>query len=282
MDFQSFCLANGVAISTLMQGDRIFRCPTTTHPGSKNGAYFFDGRRGWCQNWETGEPAQWWNDDRAQPWSDAEKREWANRRRIAEESKRKAQAEAAKRAAVMIAGAARATHPYLKEKGLEEELGLVTPESDLLVPMRDFSSNELMGVQVIRLVENEWEKKMIYGMRAKGAVLRIGSRKSAETIFVEGYATGLSVDIALRLVRMNMSVLICFSAQNLVFVANNTSGRRYVFADHDASNTGERAAKETNLPYCMADEVGMDANDLHRRDGVMAVAKKLMQLGLSG
>lgn len=190
----------------------------------------------------------------------------------------KAYAEASSRAAGLIFSASRAEHPYLAEKGLGAVLGLVTPDAELIVPMRDHKDNALRGAQAIRLVDNEWEKKMSYGMRAKGAVFRIGSPRAAETYFVEGYATGLSVDIALRLLRLNTSVLVCFSAYNLMHVAQNSTGRRFIVADNDASGTGEKAAQTANLPYCMSDVVGEDANDLHVRAGVMALAKMLMEV----
>lgn len=192
--------------------------------------------------------------------------------------RQKTHAEAAKRAATLISQTTLSEHAYLKEKGLGATLGLVDAEFALLVPMRDYASNALLGVQTIRLIDNQWEKKMLHGQRAKGAVLRLGPRTCPETCFVEGYATGLSVEIALRLLRINAAVMVCFSAQNMVHVAQGINGTRYVFADNDQSETGEKAAQQAGLPYCMADEVGMDANDLHQKFGVMAVAKKLMEV----
>ena len=275
-DFITFARVHGVDIPALRQGDQIFRCPTVTHPSSTNGAYYFDGRRGWVQNWETGEPVQWWNDDKVTPWSESEKREWAARRKSAEVAKAKSHQEAAKRASALMATTKRGEHPYLVEKGHPEAIGMVLPEGGLFIPMRDLSG-ALKGAQVIRLVDNAWEKKMIFGMQAKGAVFRIGPNRAAETYLVEGYSTGLSVDTALRLSRLDASVLVCFSASNLVHVAQVTAGKRFVFADNDASGTGLRAAQSSGLPYCMSDIEGEDANDLFKRAGVMAVVKKLME-----
>lgn len=277
-DFIAFSRSCGLLIKALRSGNRIFRCPTETHPKSDNGAYFFDGDRGWCQNWETGEPVQWWNSDRATPWTDADKQKWKQQRRASEQERREAAQQAVAKAAGMIKGARTDTHPYLKYKSHPEARGLVLEDESLLIPMRDFRDNALLGAQVIKLVDNDWQKKMIYGMRAKGAAFRIGSNKSHETYFVEGYATGLSVDTALRLSRINASVLVCFSASNLQHIAMNTTGRRYIFADNDASQTGENAAKATGLPFCMSDVVGEDANDMHARNGVLAVAKKIMEV----
>lgn len=276
MAFISFALAHGVVISDLRSDGRIHRCPTTAHHASGNGAYFFDGQRGWVQNWESGEPVQWWNDPHAKPWGAAEKQEWETRRRAAEAERQKGHATAAKQAGLLIASATRGNHPYLAAKRLPDVLALIGSDGELLVPMRDFRNNSLLGVQTIRLVDNEWSKKMTFGMRAKGAVFRIGPQHAAETFFCEGLATGLSIDIALRQLRLNACVVVCFSASNLTHVACNMTGPRFVFADNDASRTGEKAAQATGLPYCMSDIPGEDANDLHARAGVMAVARVLM------
>lgn len=279
MDFRSFARANGVEIGDLRSGDdKIHRCPTTAHPASTNGAYFFDGQRGWVQNWESGEPVQWWNDPHAKPWNESEKREWALRRRVAEAEKLRGHAMAAKKAGLLITSATRDVHPYLKAKQLPDVQSLIGENGELLVPMRDFRDNALLGIQTIRLVDNEWSKKMLPGMRAKGAVLRIGPQRAAEMFFCEGYATGLSIDTALRLLRLNAVVVVCFSATNLIHVAGGMTGKRFVFADNDVSLTGEKAALATGLPWCMSDVQSEDANDLHARAGVMAVAKLLMEV----
>jgi putative DNA primase/helicase len=148
----------------------------------------------------------------------------------------------------------------------------------LLVPMRHLESNTLQGAQLIRWDEpaRKWVKKMIPGMRAKGAVLRLGDRTTPETFLVEGYVTALSVHAALRSAGLRASVLVCFSANNLEFIAPQVRGRAFVFADHDASGTGQRVAEATGLPWCMSLIVGEDANDLHARAGLMAVCQQIM------
>lgn len=198
----------------------------------------------------------------------------AEQRRIAAGHKR-----AAARAGEVIKGCKPGTHNYLRSKQLPDAIGLVNAENELVVPMRSLDTNELVGAQVIRwLMEpREWEKKMLPGMRAKGAVLRLGPRQSGECWLVEGYATGLSVEAALRRLSVKASVLVCFSAHNLVHVASGVSGRRFVFADHDASSAGQRAAKDTGLPFCMSPVLGEDANDMHARAGLMAVSKLMME-----
>jgi putative DNA primase/helicase len=117
---------------------------------------------------------------------------------------------------------------------------------------------------------------MLTGMRAKNAVFCIGSRTVDEFWLVEGYATGLSVYHALKSCGMTASVVVCFSASNLVQVADQLPGKRFVFADNDESMTGQKSAEATGLPWTMADQVGYDANDLHMKDGLFAVVSKIM------
>lgn len=175
------------------------------------------------------------------------------------------------------------THFYLNSKGLPDAVALVN-DSTLVVPMRNLETNEIQGMQTIDWIpgERRWEKKMAHGMRAKGAVLRLGSQRAKETFLCEGYATGLSIEMALRRLRLQASVLICFSDSNLVYVATLTSGRRFVCADNDPSLAGEKAAKKTGLPWCMSDVVGEDANDLHHRAGLAALCKLVIDVRMKG
>ena len=169
------------------------------------------------------------------------------------------------------------THYYLNAKGLPEVLALVN-DSTLIVPMRNLETNAVQGMQSITWLPESrtWEKKMSFGMRAKGAVLRLGSQRAKETFLCEGYATGLSIEMAVKRLRLNASVLICFSAGNLVHVATMLTGPAYVIADNDVSLAGEKAAKKTGLPWAMSDWIGEDANDLHVRAGLLALCSLLM------
>jgi putative DNA primase/helicase len=282
MSFVDFARAHGVDIDPgkLSASERIRRCGTVDKPKSTNGAWYWDGSRGWVFNWAAEAKAQWWNDPQAKPWTEAEKSAWTAKRKAMDAQQKDGHRRAAIRAAELIKTAVPGEHNYLHMKGFEDALGMVLPDGALLVPMRNFLTNELQGVQLIRWVEEarKYEKKMIPGMRAKGAVFRIGSKAARETFLVEGYATGLSVEQALRSIGSGTSVLVCFSAHNMEFIAQQVKGVAFVFADNDQSGTGEESAKATGLPYCMADEIGMDANDLHRRDGLMSVCKKIMEV----
>lgn len=278
LSFTSFAQAHGVLVGDVYASDRIRRCATELHPRKKNGAYFWDGHRGWVQAWDGDGVVRWFNDPDAKPWTEAEKRAWAAKREAERVRLVRRQQAAARRAAEMVASATPGRHGYLDLKGLHACTGLVLPDESLIVPMRNLATNALQGAQVIRWLPEDrtWEKKMLPGTVAKGAVLRLGPPRALETILCEGYATGLSIDAAARQMRLSASVLVCFSDSNMALVAPQVRGKRVVFADNDESGAGERAAKATGLPYCMSDVVGEDANDLHVRAGLMAVCKLLM------
>ena len=171
------------------------------------------------------------------------------------------------------------THYYLNSKGLPDAVALVN-DSALIVPMRNLGTNQLQGMQSIDWIpaERRWEKKMAFGMRAKGAVLRLGNQRAKEAFLCEGYATGLSVDLALRRLRLDASVLVCFSAFNIAHVATLVTGSAFVIADNDVSLAGEKTALKSGLPWCMSDTVGEDANDLHQRAGLMALCKLIINV----
>lgn len=275
--FSQFAQAHGVLVGNYYASDRIHRCATTAHEKSKNGAYFWDGKRGWCMAWD-GDGFVHWYGGEFTPWTDEEKREWGRRQDQSRQQKVQKQHQAADRTKAMIGECSQQVHGYLQLKGFSETLGLVTADESLLIPMRDVSTNALLGGQLIRWLpeENRWEKKMIPGMRAKGAVLRLGPKQVTETVLCEGYATGLSIEAALRSMRLQAAVLICFSDSNMRYVSDAVHGRKYAYADNDASGAGERAAQQAGVAYCMSDVVGHDANDDHMKLGVFAVSKKLM------
>lgn len=278
-DFISFAREHGVEIDPgkLYPSQKIKRCGTVGKPRSGNGAYFWDGERGWVMDWSGEARTIWYNDPKAKPWTDEEKRSWAAKRAADASRQEQQYEEVAKRALMALKAAKLSEHPYLTVKGFPEEKGLVL-EDRLLIPMRNVVTNKIQGYQTIRWMPEElkYEKKMITGMRARNAVLFMGDRNSGEAWLVEGYATGLSLKKALRSVGMTASVVVCFSASNLVQVADQIPGRRFVFADNDESKTGEKAAVQTGLPWTMADEVGWDANDLHLKKGLFSVVKKVM------
>ena len=281
MNFIDFARAHGVEIdpSRLYASERIHRCGTTERPKSNNGAYFWNGERGWVMDWSGEAKAIWFEDPNATPWNDEEKRLWAAKRAAAATEQDRKYEEAALKADITIRSAKMDNHPYLEIKGFKDSRGLVL-DDHLIVPMRNVVTNKLQGYQSITWLvdEGRYEKKMMTGMRAKNAVLYLGNRDLPECWLVEGLATGLSVRHALRSVGIPASVVVCFSASNLINVADQIPGKRFVFADNDESKTGELSAIKTGLPWTMADTVGWDANDLHRKESLFALMGKIMDL----
>lgn len=275
MNFTDFCRAHGLMVDSVVEG-RWMRVPTADHPRKKNGAYKFLGDVGFVQNHATQVDVSVWRPDGDVPKIDAER--IAAKAAAFEQKMREGWARAAQRAHQLIASSKQAEHNYLHIKGFGCTRGIVTDDGSLLIPMRHWRSNDLMGAQLIRWIDEErrYEKKMLTGMRAKGAVFRIGSAQAARTWLVEGFATGLSVEAAIRLLNLRDAVLVCFSAGNLMHVAPLIGGERFVFADNDASGAGLKAAKATGLRYCMSGIEGQDANDMHLSDGIYKVASLMV------
>lgn len=187
----------------------------------------------------------------------------------AEQRKREDKARMAALAAeAMIAAATYGHHPYLDKKGFPNAMGLVY-QSTLIVPMRHYKTN---AVQSVQRISPKGRKLFLEGGKAGGAVFRLG--RGSISWYCEGYATGLSIQAALKRLGRSDEVIVCFSAGNIPAVVNKT--RAFVVADNDASGTGERYARKAGVPYWMPPEVG-DANDFFLAHGVDALAKELRQ-----
>jgi putative DNA primase/helicase len=280
MTFIDFARAHGVEIdpARFYSSDKIHRCGTVDKPRSSNGAWFWDGQRGWVMDWSGDARTVWYQDPNAKPWIDQEKRDWALKRQLASAQKDNGYELAAQRADINLRSAKLHEHAYLTMKGFPDMEGLVL-DNKLLIPMRNVVTNKLQGYQEIwwNAVEMKYEKKMLHGMRAKNAVLYMGDKNAQEAWLCEGYATGLSLHAALRSMGSKASVVVCFSASNLVAVADQIKGRRFIYADNDESKTGEKSAEQTGLPWVMSDTVGFDANDDHKKNGLFSVVAKIMK-----
>ena len=278
MRFHDFAQAHGLLIRDLYPSQRIQRCPTANKPTQKNGAYSWDGERGWVFAWD-GDATIHFYGSTDRPWTEQEKSEWKRNRDSEQADRVRQQRKAADTAQSMINQAKLDVHGYLSFKGFTSERGLVLNDV-LLIPMRNYETGALQSVQQISWNGSirKWEKKMLFGGKAKGAIYRIGSKTASETFLCEGYATGLSIATALRGAGSSGSVLVCFSDKNLEQVAAQVKGKKYIYADNDASKAGEAAAIKSGVPYCMSDTVGNDANDDHQKHGIFMVIKKLMEV----
>ncbi len=226
-------------------------------------------------------------------------------RREAEERERAAQ-RAVDEATKMLQEAELGPHDYLVAKGFPDAQGLVL-DGKLLVPMRSVASGALHSIQSIAA---DGSKKFLPGGKAKGAVYNLG--RSWPRWYVEGYATGLSVQAALKRMYREDQVVVCFSAGNLAHIAppgGATPRAQYVIADHDwwrcpkkecrakwdyeskrcpscgssgvTEPAGEKHAKQTGLPYWMPNEPGTDANDVMLSHGVEALADAMREVHMT-
>lgn len=218
-----------------------------------------------------------WSSNFSAVWRDETHRDDEENRRLLADAQRRerefatAQRErqlgAAQEARRLVRDALPSHHPYLARKGFPEAVGLVKDEK-LLIPVRDAHSyGSLISVQTIAA---DGEKRFIPGSRTRHGVYRLGPLHAARVALCEGYATALSLDAALRRLARTASVVVCFSASNLVAVAPKFPAA-VVCADNDESRTGEEAAQRTGLPWCMPQQVGSDFNDLHLQHGLTAV-----------
>lgn len=225
-----------------------------------------------------------WSSGLSEIWRDGTHRDDTESRRLLREarereveflkSQRTKQARVAHEAALELERSILGPHPYLERKGFSELLGFVRGER-LLIPMRDsVRYRELINLQQIW---PDGTKRFLPGGRARGAIHRIGAPHAWHTVLCEGYATGLSLDAALSLISPSHAVIVCFSATNLVSVAERFP-KAFVAADNDQSATGEEAAKRTGLKWAMPYEVGTDFNDLHQKMGLHVVVERMREL----
>ena len=279
MTFAQFCAANGLLIRVMRPTGKVQRCATVCAPSERKGWYVYSGgNSGTCGVWHG-------LDNGAKTYStgkDAEPQHLtpadfaAIERRLAQERAEVARrrATAAAKAARMLASAEARSHAYLARKGFPELLAPCLMDGKvLLVTM--WQGRKLTSLQSIA---EDGAKLFLSGGEAKGSVHQIGD--VGVPVLCEGFATALSVAAAIKACRLRAHAVCCFSATNLVHVAQSYADARVV-ADNDASGTGEKAAKQTGLRYFMPPILGQDFNDLHRVEGLFAASQRIRELLLS-
>lgn len=271
MSFLAHAQAHGLRLDSVIADSRWHRCPTENHPRKKNGAYIFDGVSGAVRDFATMIDFATFREGSGTLVS---VQEWRAIRRKSREDERARHQRARVQALALMAEASFGPHTYLKRKGFPETVGLVHSSGDLLIPMREFG--DYSKVNSLQRINETGEKKFLPGGRAKNSVFILGS-SSRETWLVEGYATGLTVDAALRDLRRTGRVVVCFSAGNLVHVAAHCPNA-FVFADNDTSGAGQEAARLSRLPWVMSPVVGQDANDLMAASGLRAVVRVMQEV----
>lgn len=270
MDFLTFCRAHGVMLDTLPSVGAWKRYKTTDKPSHRNGAVKFMGDHGFCQNHATMQEVSVWKCDGDSPIAHQEVQRIA---REASQEIARGNARAAAEAARILSECRHAKHAYAAAKGFPDELMNVwkTAAGPLaIIPM--FINGELVGVQKIT---EAGEKKFLHGQRSGGAQFVFANK--GPHILCEGYVTALSARQALKNLKRPYTLHVCFSAGNMKKIAAALPGG-FVLADNDASDTGERTAREIGWPYWMSDRVGEDFNDAHLRLGLFAVGQQLVRV----
>lgn len=183
----------------------------------------------------------------------------------------KAAQDAARKADWILSQCAREKHAYMQLKGFSDIEVLVWRPQDevnlMCIPM--YVNGKLCGVQMI---DKAGGKKYLSGQITANAEYCIDSGVlNALDWWVEGYASGLSLQACLHALKLRYRIHVTFSAGNLKRMAH--SG--YVVADNDASNTGAMAAQATGLPYFLAPGVGNDINDMHQQDGTFKASQAI-------
>lgn len=274
MQFAEFARAHGVLLDSYPPIGVWRRFKTEDKPRSRNGAVKFMGDHGFVQNWATMTEAAVWTSDGESRIGKQEIQRIASR---AESQIREAQAKAAQKAEWILSQCELATHEYLKSKGFPEEFVNVWVRDGVklaVIPMR--IGQQIVGCQ---LISEDGDKKFLGGQRTSYSTFNFTN--GGKHYLCEGYATALSVQHALRQLKRPYSIRVCFSAGNMKKVAERMKERGMtgvVIADNDASQTGERTAKEIAWPYWMSDCVGEDANDYALRAGYFKLGQGIIRL----
>ena len=270
MEFIDFCKAHGVLLDSHPPLGRWSRYPTEDKPTKRNGAVKFMGDHGFVQNHAVDLDVSLWRTENPHSIDTRRMRELVQG---AEQERLRLQQQAANKATGILNRCVQGYHPYMKAKGfVEEPVNILVQDGVqlMVVPMR--AEGRLVGCQII---DEDGNKKFLYGQKSGGAQYILDNK--GDHFFCEGYATGLSIRHALKLLKRRYVIHICFSANNMQKVAKSV-GSGWVIADNDESATGLSVARATGLSYWMSDRVGEDFNDYWRRVGGLAAAMALQRL----
>jgi len=270
MEFLLFCQAHGILIDHPPPIGQWKRYHTTDHLNKRNGAVKFMGTHAFVQNHATETEVSVWKSDKV---TDIDLSKIARMASKADDEKKKRQTEAKEKAIRMIKESVLAHHQYFLSKGFPDEIGNVIAKDGkktLLIPMR--VDGEVVGLQTI---DEDGSKKFLFGQRTSDATFVFDNK--GVNFFCEGYATALSLRYALKSLKRQYVIHVCFSAGNLLKVAQRV-GKGYVIADNDDSGTGERIAKQIGMTYWISEKVGEDANDFHQRVGLFKFTQTINKL----
>jgi len=269
MSFHEFAASHGLVLRGLEIG-KIIRCSTTDNPRSKNGAYLFEGEWGWCMDWTRHESPIIWQDKGVEDTPQFRQRIKDSKAKHSQERTRNA-AKAATKAINMLARSSLELSAYMSRKGFPDSTFNMLERDDdyplLIIPMR--IGRNIIGCQTIG---HEGKKRFIFGQITKGATFTIGDGEVV--LLVEGFASALSLQIALSKIGIKYKIIVCFSAGNVSKLAKSHPNA-IIICDHDESLTSQNIAMSSGLRYWIPPLEGEDVNDTHMRIGLFKLSQLL-------
>ena len=259
MDFYNFAEQHGLIIDHLLL-DRWVRCPTTDKPHSKNGAYIYDGQSGAVQNWAVHEKPVSWHDKNKK-----HDPQLAVRKAKSTIDQATKQRQAAGKAAWILKRCVKQKHDYMAKKGFPDDKVNVW-NGMMIIPMR--IDNHLTGIQ---LITEEGRKTFLSGQKNKGSYTVIDAK--GKVILCEGVATAMSIRRALKAVKTRYTIVICFSASNILEVSK-VYPECVIVADNDT--VGIRVAEQSGKIFCVPPTAGEDFNDYEVRVGAKEAGEFLI------
>jgi phage/plasmid primase-like uncharacterized protein len=267
MHLLDFCRLHGVIVDHMPPIGTWKRYPTHDKPTHRNGAVKYMGTHAFIQNHATMTEIEVWHADGDSAMDPNKARRLVE---AAHRDIREKQEKAAQKAGFILHQCQIGYHPYLEKKGFPEDQGNIWKKDDellLVIPMR--VGHRLVGCQ---LIDSSGAKRFLSGQRTSGAAYVFDNK--GPNILCEGYATALSIKAAMKALKRRYTLYTCFSAGNMKKVADTLPGG-FIVADCDASRTGQNTAEQIGWPTWMPDTTGLDANDVHQRDGLFKFSQSL-------
>jgi putative DNA primase/helicase len=234
------------------------------------------------------------------PLKEAERERW-RAQRLADEAKAKAERERLQAEAAMSAaqlwhtGSKTGRSAYLERKGVQPEACRFMGDGSILVPLLRYDAPRDQALKGIQRIWGNGRKSFTKDLPKTGCALRLGQVEDPQDVMLmcEGYATGLSIRMAIDHQLPVFVALDCYNLQAVLEVVRY----RYpwapllICADDDYRTQGnpgralaKKAAKATRdcsfvWPVFPAGLVrgdkDTDFNDLHRLGGVHVVTRQL-------
>lgn len=198
---------------------------------------------------------------------------------------------------------------YLLRKGIERAESVRYADGGIVVPMLRYDLPREQSLKGVQRIGADGAKRFTPGMAKTGTACRLGLPAVGEPLFVcEGYATGMSLRMAIELLTgaRRWPVFVAFDAYNLPLVcesvhqllptcpivicgdddwrtqvrgqAHNTGAVQAQIAQESVLDAGARLVVRSRPLFNHATARGdkdTDFNDLHRLEGLPAVAEQI-------